>query len=1056
MIRSTRALLASITLAALALAAAVPALAQDPRPGEPGHLAPPEPPGPGVPVQSSPFAAPEPDDQTFVVDAGPGLDTGCTFRGGGPLLFTIEVGRVVGDVAALKANDMISDEAVLRMPAFDVDFDANIPGIAPERDRVSFNGNVVPTEWLTGSNNVWKLNGFNVPIEWVEFPADPGSGGSVQPAANTVRIDIDTANVGSGEFWCTAIDWAALSIEVADPVVMAHGILSSGAVWSGTWVPNLNQLGLPNSNDLDMGNLDGIGSNAGKIAAEVSASKDRWGVDQVVLVTHSKGGLDSRHFVEDSEDASQLVQIGTPNAGSPLADAAQIGALRLVGPLGTVIINVLAGPAGVQLTTPYMRTYNLFHGSNPKVRYTALAGDYDPDCFFLNPFCRPLERVLLAITGRGDTIVPITSVHALGFTQNRTFGSSGANKEATHTGLPQSTAVFNALSDRVREVGFAGSGQPLEPLPLFGQTAAVLDLIAQGQTQEHPLPIDQQTQVFIPLFYPSGDLDLVLVSPSGQVIDPAAADADPDIAFDSGEVLGGLLEVYNLGAPEVGVWTVRVSAPSVVEPSGQVGYSVAAWLEAPAITFSAAVAPEAVSAGTPLTLLGTLLESGAPLTGATVEATVALPDDSRQTVTLTDDGLGGDVTAGDGVYTAAFGATAQPGHYRVALTAGGTGGAGAAFSREGFALATVSASSSDFAGVFRDFGVDTNGNGLFDQLVVEVDLDVTAEADYRVFGVLEDAAGNTHQANVLTALTPGARTVALAFDGESFFQNGVDGPYTLSVVRLAEETAVGLLPLAERADAHVTAAYGFDEFEHAPIVLTGNGTSTGRDVDGNGKFDFLDVTVEVRVDNAGFYDWSARLLDADGTEIGFDAGSAFFPAGVNSLALTYDGEPIGANGVDGPYIVGDLLLFGGGTSLVATRAFATDAFAASQFEGFVGDTTPPDLEVTLEPSMLWPPNHRMVEVEATIVVVDDIDPTPEIVLVSITSNEPDDGTGDGDTANDIQDADFGTDDRVFSLRSERSGEGTGRVYTVVYRAVDDAGNTTEVETTVVVPHDRGN
>ena len=1052
---SRTAVLASISLLAVALAAAVPALAQDPRPGEPGHLAPPEPPGPGESIQSSPFAAPEPDDQTFVVDDGPGLDTGCTFRGGGPLVFTIEVDRVVGDVAQLKANDMISEEAVLRMPAFDVDFDANIPGIAPERDRVSFNGNVVPTEWLTGANNVWKLNGFNVPIEWVNFPSDPGSGGSVDPADNTVRIDIDTANVGAGEFWCTAIDWAALSIEVADPVVMAHGILSSGSVWSGTWVPNLDQLGLPSSNDLNMGNLDGIGANAGKIAAEVSASKDRWGVDQVVLVTHSKGGLDSRHFVEGSEDASQLVQIGTPNAGSPLADAVQGGALRLVGPLGTVIINVLAGPAGVQLTTPYMRTYNLFHGSNPKVRYTALAGDYDPDCFFLNPFCKPLERLLLAITGRGDTIVPLTSVHALGYTQNRTFGSSGDNKEATHTGLPQSTAVFNALSDRVRELGFAAPNQPVDPPPLFGSTAAVVDLIAQGETQDHPLPIDQQTQVFIPLFYPSGDLDLVLVSPSGQVIDPAAAEADPDMAFESGSLLGGLVEVYNLGAPEVGVWTVRVSAPSVVEPSGQAGYSVAAWLEAPAITFSGAVVPDAVPAGSPLTVAGTLLESGAPLLGATVEATVALPDDSRQTATLTDDGLGGDVTPGDGVYTTTFGATAQAGHYRIALTAGGLGGAGAAFSREAFALATVSASASDFAGTFRDFGADTDGNGLFNQLVVEVDLDVTAEADYRVFGVLEDAAGNAHQANVLAALTPGARTVALAFDGESFFQNGVDGPYTLSVVRLAEETAVGLLPLAERSDAHVTAAYGFVEFEHAPIVLTGNGTSTGRDTNGNGKFDFLDVAIEVRVDNAGFYDWSARLLDADGTELGFAAGSAFFPAGVNSLTLTYDGEPIGANGVDGPYIVGDLLLFGGGSSLVATRALLTDAFAASQFEGFVGDTTPPGLEVTLEPSMLWPPNHRLVEIVATIVAVDDVDPTPEVVLVSITSSEPDEGTGDGDRPDDVQDADFGTDDRVFSLRSERSGEGPGRVYTVVYRAVDDAGNATEVEAIVVVPHDRG-
>ena len=1040
-------------LAALAVIlawAVTPAWAQDPHPGDPGYLAPSPPSRALGRVQSSPFPPPEANDQTFVIDDGPGLDTGCTFRSGGPLVFSIKVNRVVGDVAQLLANDMISENAVLRMPAFDVDFDANVPPYAPERDRVSFNGNVVPTEWLTGSNNVWKLNGFNIPIDWVNFPSDPGTGGTAAEEDNTIRIDIDVANEGVIEAWCTAIDWAALTIEVADPVVMAHGILSSGSVWSGVWVPGLDQLGLPNSNNLNMGNLDSIGANAGKIAAEVSASKDRWGVEKVVLVTHSKGGLDSREFVETSEDAGQLVQIGTPNAGSPLADVAQVGGVLLVGPLGTAIINVLAGPAGVQLTTPYMAGYNLFHGSNPQVRYTALAGDYDPDCFFLNLFCRPLERAMLAITGQGDTIVPITSVHALGYTQNRTFGSSGGNKEATHTGLPQSNPVFNALSDRVKALGTRAPAQQGVLTSPFTTTASVFSLIQQGETQDHPLAIDEQVQTFIPLFFPSGDLDLVLISPSGAVIDPAAADADPDASFDAGEVLGGQIEVYNFGAPEVGVWTVRVSAPSVTDPSGMVGYSVAAWLESPAITFGAEIADPAVSSGDPLTLLGTILESGAPLAGASVQATIALPDDSRQTALLTDDGLGGDDTAGDGIYTAVFTDTTQAGNYRMAFVAERSGsGAGPDFSRESFALATVSSSSSSFAGTFRDYGLDTDADGFFNELIVEVDLDVTDTADYRVFGIFEDAAGNTQQSNVLTSLDPGIQTVMLSFDGETIFQNGVDGPYSLTELRLAEEAGLGLLPLDELTDAYDTAAYGYLEFQHAPIFLTGNGSSAGRDTNANGKFDFLDVSVETFVDDAGFYQWSARLVDGDGTELGFAASSGSFAAGVNNLTLSFLGEPIGENGADGPYFVSDLLLFSSSDSLVATRALETEAFLASQFEGFVGDVTPPTLDVVVSPSVLWPPNRKMRKIDAAITVTDDIDPTPDVTLVSIESNEPD------PKDEDIQNADFGTDDRQFDLRAKRLGSGDGRVYTIVYRAEDDAGNSTETTVTVVVPHDQG-
>ncbi|MFN0139655.1 MAG: VWA domain-containing protein, partial [Pyrinomonadaceae bacterium] len=74
-------------------------------------------------------------------------------------------------------------------------------------------------------------------------------------------------------------------------------------------------------------------------------------------------------------------------------------------------------------------------------------------------------------------------------------------------------------------------------------------------------------------------------------------------------------------------------------------------------------------------------------------------------------------------------------------------------------------------------------------------------------------------------------------------------------------------------------------------------------------------------------------------------------------------------------------------------------------------------------------------------------------LVSITANEPVNGKGDGNTESDIEDAEFGTDDRQFSLRAERSGTGSGRVYTITYRATDAAGNSALATATVIVPHD---
>jgi hypothetical protein len=128
---------------------------------------------------------------------------------------------------------------------------------------------------------------------------------------------------------------------------------------------------------------------------------------------------------------------------------------------------------------------------------------------------------------------------------------------------------------------------------------------------------------------------------------------------------------------------------------------------------------------------------------------------------------------------------------------------------------------------------------------------------------------------------------------------------------------------------------------------------------------------------------------------------------------------------------------------------------AIQFSAPKQDVTPPKLTVNLSPSVLWPPDHKLIPVTATITAVDDFDPNPKVVLVSILSNEPDDGLGDGDTPKDIQEAVFGTDDRSFLLRAERSGTGTGRVYTVTYQATDASGNATTVSAQVTVPLNQG-
>jgi hypothetical protein len=115
----------------------------------------------------------------------------------------------------------------------------------------------------------------------------------------------------------------------------------------------------------------------------------------------------------------------------------------------------------------------------------------------------------------------------------------------------------------------------------------------------------------------------------------------------------------------------------------------------------------------------------------------------------------------------------------------------------------------------------------------------------------------------------------------------------------------------------------------------------------------------------------------------------------------------------------------------------------------VVDTTPPDFELSVSPTMLWPPDHKMVLITPSWTVSDDCDASPDVSLVSIVANEGDNTIGDGHTSNDIQ---IGEDGSIY-LRSERSGTSDDRVYTITYQAVDDCGNTTLRSATVSIPHD---
>ncbi|MFC4779303.1 endo-alpha-N-acetylgalactosaminidase family protein [Paenibacillus sp. GCM10023252] len=106
------------------------------------------------------------------------------------------------------------------------------------------------------------------------------------------------------------------------------------------------------------------------------------------------------------------------------------------------------------------------------------------------------------------------------------------------------------------------------------------------------------------------------------------------------------------------------------------------------------------------------------------------------------------------------------------------------------------------------------------------------------------------------------------------------------------------------------------------------------------------------------------------------------------------------------------------------------------------DKSKPILQIISDKTHIGPPNHKMIPIQMSVIAEDSGSGAAEIKLVAITSNEADNGTGDGNTEEDIQDAEFGTYDTSFLLRAERTGGGGGRVYTITYSVADRAGNMT--------------
>jgi len=119
------------------------------------------------------------------------------------------------------------------------------------------------------------------------------------------------------------------------------------------------------------------------------------------------------------------------------------------------------------------------------------------------------------------------------------------------------------------------------------------------------------------------------------------------------------------------------------------------------------------------------------------------------------------------------------------------------------------------------------------------------------------------------------------------------------------------------------------------------------------------------------------------------------------------------------------------------------------------DTTAPSLSPIPSVTILWPPNHELQPVTIQANAYDNGGGAVTLGVI-VESSELPDTDGDGSTIPDfyVDSVDDVTGIIELRLRSERSGKGDGRSYTITISAADESANQSVATVEIRAPHDR--
>jgi hypothetical protein len=169
---------------------------------------------------------------------------------------------------------------------------------------------------------------------------------------------------------------------------------------------------------------------------------------------------------------------------------------------------------------------------------------------------------------------------------------------------------------------------------------------------------------------------------------------------------------------------------------------------------------------------------------------------------------------------------------------------------------------------------------------------------------------------------------------------------------------------------------------------------------------------------------------------------------VDGRQAQVDTVPSGPPPTSATVVLHDTLALGShAVNVVANDGRTTPA--TCQTSVTIRDTTPPVLNASIRTPILWPPNHKLINVGLSAAAEDRCEGALPVTIKVFSNESQTAAPGDGNFSPDAT-----TNPGSLQLRAERSGTGTGRVYVIALQAADISGNTAVACSSVVVPHDR--